>query len=474
MNHGTGRFWTQDTYEGQIFDPVSLHKYLYANADPVNNIDPSGNFSLGEMNVSMSIHSTLSGMGGLAMRAIIWWVKKALYGAIAGAVGGAIYGGVDAALGDGEILAGVLDGAKGGAVMGAIFGPVAAFKAAIPILTALGIGLSIPGAIESWQNGYHAQAIFRVAAPLLPWAIGKLRQLIGPLRLSRSGNGVTLTGDPDGPNVPGGGNGSGGSGSGGSGGPPGGGGCPGGRCGGGNGTGSGGTCFVAGTLVQTRDGEKPIEEVTAGDVVLSTNPAVAGQSASLWQPVTRLYERRAPVVIDINVGKTKITATPEHPFWVVGAGWTAAGELRRGSALLTKGGVVVNVDSVERREGAFTVYNFEVADSHTYYVSPLGILVHNQCGKFPDTPEQMDDLLGFPGNRLPDVNPQTGQPLPGRNRVDWDITTPGGRMRITYEAHPYHPNAPDYHRLPHWHVDWPGRPAGPHPRFSPGDMFPNW
>jgi RHS repeat-associated protein len=37
-----GRFWTMDSFEGFPSDPLSLHKYLYAHADPVNNRDPSG------------------------------------------------------------------------------------------------------------------------------------------------------------------------------------------------------------------------------------------------------------------------------------------------------------------------------------------------------------------------------------------------------------------------------------------------
>ena len=140
-------------------------------------------------------------------------------------------------------------------------------------------------------------------------------------------------------------------------------------------------CFVAGTLVQTDEGEKRIEDVREGDLVLSSDPersdAARKPQAKL---VTRTFERTADAVFDIHIGNTTITATAEHPFWVVGAGWTAAGELRRGSALLTKDGVVVHVDTIERREGKFKVYNFEVAGNHTYYASPLGVLVHNACG----------------------------------------------------------------------------------------------
>jgi RHS repeat-associated protein len=37
-----GRFVSMDPYPGKTADPVSMHKYLYANADPINFIDPSG------------------------------------------------------------------------------------------------------------------------------------------------------------------------------------------------------------------------------------------------------------------------------------------------------------------------------------------------------------------------------------------------------------------------------------------------
>ena len=43
MDTATGRFISQDSYQGSIYDPVSLHKYLYANSNPITYTDPSGN-----------------------------------------------------------------------------------------------------------------------------------------------------------------------------------------------------------------------------------------------------------------------------------------------------------------------------------------------------------------------------------------------------------------------------------------------
>ena len=55
-----GQFTRRDDYEGNIFDTISLHKYLYANASPINFIDPTGRFSITEQTVIMGVITSLA------------------------------------------------------------------------------------------------------------------------------------------------------------------------------------------------------------------------------------------------------------------------------------------------------------------------------------------------------------------------------------------------------------------------------
>jgi RHS repeat-associated protein len=57
---GVGRFTRRDTYEGRIGEPITLHKYLYGNANPVNFIDPSGLTSINELTSTRNILDILS------------------------------------------------------------------------------------------------------------------------------------------------------------------------------------------------------------------------------------------------------------------------------------------------------------------------------------------------------------------------------------------------------------------------------
>jgi RHS repeat-associated protein len=55
LNTDSGRFWTRDVYEGTVYDPSTLHKYLYAGSEPVNHADPSGELTLAEIMSAVGI-----------------------------------------------------------------------------------------------------------------------------------------------------------------------------------------------------------------------------------------------------------------------------------------------------------------------------------------------------------------------------------------------------------------------------------
>ncbi len=62
-DQGVGRFTQMDTWEGDGFDPVTLHKYLYANrmgVDPVNVVDFSGKFGLSSIGATLRVNGILS------------------------------------------------------------------------------------------------------------------------------------------------------------------------------------------------------------------------------------------------------------------------------------------------------------------------------------------------------------------------------------------------------------------------------
>lgn len=49
-----------DSYEGRQEESLSLHKYLYGNADPVNQIDPSGYSSTSAAEIGKKVHKAIA------------------------------------------------------------------------------------------------------------------------------------------------------------------------------------------------------------------------------------------------------------------------------------------------------------------------------------------------------------------------------------------------------------------------------
>jgi len=112
LDQRNGRFLSMDPLEGEIFDPPSLHRYLYVFANPVNLADHSG-LQVGDLG---------SVMGAMAIQGALWGMA---IGATLGAVSGAILGG----------WKGMLIGAMGGAATGALFGAIGGGLTAVAIVT---------------------------------------------------------------------------------------------------------------------------------------------------------------------------------------------------------------------------------------------------------------------------------------------------------------------------------------------------
>nr|RNJ64602.1 MAG: hypothetical protein EDM05_35700 [Leptolyngbya sp. IPPAS B-1204]RNJ64662.1 MAG: hypothetical protein EDM05_35315 [Leptolyngbya sp. IPPAS B-1204] len=93
--------------------------------------------------------------------------------------------------------------------------------------------------------------------------------------------------------------------------------------------------------------------------------------------ILQTFVREVAVVLDIQVGEETITCTPEHPFWVPGQGGVQAGELQLGDALISSTGVICEVKNTQAKQERTRVYNIKVEELHTYFVTTLGILVHN-------------------------------------------------------------------------------------------------
>jgi hypothetical protein len=146
-------------------------------------------------------------------------------------------------------------------------------------------------------------------------------------------------------------------------------------------------CFIAGTAVLTAVGVVAIEAIEVGDLVLSYNEETGENE---YKEVVQLfrYEKTELIHLKLKDGQ-EIKATTEHPFYVANEGnWFAAKDLRAGDILRYVNGETVIVEWIQHEilENKIIVYNFEVADNHTYYVAQdinvliqEFVLVHNSC-----------------------------------------------------------------------------------------------
>lgn len=184
-----------------------------------------------------------------------------------------------------------------------------------------------------------------------------------------------------------------------------------------NKTGLGGKCFVAGTLVFTTMGLTPIENITSDTMVYSFNPNTLEISE---KQVEDVFVKQSSKLIDIEVNGDIIRTTLDHPFYVPKKGFTRAVDLKAGDELFTLNGEYVVIEKIQHviLEAPVNVYNFSVADFHTYFVSESQVAVHNsRC----PTSANFDPGTGSKyGHSISEHGKQNGSSLADRARTGYE------------------------------------------------------
>ena len=309
MNPSVGTFISMDSYEGSIDDPVSLHKYLYADANPVSNSDPSGYNTVAELEATTGIQGIL--------RQIATPNPKALVDL----VGGIIDVGRD-------VISTIKDGKEQGLEAEKIAENVAA-GLVTSLVTNFSCMLTSLGPI-----GYVLMGIAAIVVGLV--AVQNFAEGNTGMGIAQVINLVSIVFSMFNP-----------------------------------------TCFTGDTEVYTSDGLVCIEDVEVGDSVWAYN-SETGETE--LKEVLNVWVKETDEILHVSAsdGET-IDTTTNHPFYVDGKGWVAAGDLEVGDTLVTVDGDEVEVSDVEVEKLAepILVYNLDVADFDTYFVGEHGALVHN-------------------------------------------------------------------------------------------------
>ena len=151
MNTTTGTFISMDTYQGNTYDPASLHKYTYAQNNPQMYNDPSGHF------VSM-----ISGLAAISSHSIMSNLRTLN---VMGMVGGFMNVAVNQVFGTGENVAYTfLEGYAVGFGMGMAYYGVAAIAALYELSMFFHLGIFSIAYFEAAKNITLAIACHSVGA----------------------------------------------------------------------------------------------------------------------------------------------------------------------------------------------------------------------------------------------------------------------------------------------------------------------
>ncbi len=156
-------------------------------------------------------------------------------------------------------------------------------------------------------------------------------------------------------------------------------------------------CVIKGTKINTSMGEKNIEDIVVGDMVLT--------HLGHYMPVTETMTRFPERLMDLHTSSYHVRITPNHPIlqWDMFNGvyqWIDAGDLNEGDMICTVNGYefIVAVQECEPEQ----VYNISVSVDESYVAN--GIVVHNcRSGLVPLTDDEYKPDMEFENRNFDNV-----------------------------------------------------------------------
>ncbi len=185
----------------------------------------------------------------------------------------------------------------------------------------------------------------------------------------------------------------------------------------------GGGCVAAGTLIDTPDGQRPVESLRVGDTVWSLQ-----SGHRIRASVQAVYAVDPGEYIELTAAGGTLRLTAEHPVQTATGVFTRADALTGQSVLFTAT-VRSSLTGLRRIPADQPAYNLLVSPGGVFWAN--GFLVHNKGCFLPDTPITMAD-----GSRRPIGKLRAGDQVLAFTPDGVPVTTSVRRM-LTHKVDTY-------------------------------------
>lgn len=134
--------------------------------------------------------------------------------------------------------------------------------------------------------------------------------------------------------------------------------------------------FKRGTLVKVPNGYTAIEDLKAGDLVVSCD--LNHRDSCIDRKITHTFSSESSALVEIQVNNQYIVVDQDHQFFIPSnRSWAKAKYLAQNSELFSSEEISLNVDFVDHLAEKQLVYSISVEGIHNYFVTEDDILVHN-------------------------------------------------------------------------------------------------